>query len=56
MTDMLSEKALAESGLINALGTQKLIADHLARRADHRKPLWALLGLMTWLQRQPPRS
>lgn len=56
MTDTLSEKALAETGLINALGAQKLIADHLARRADHRKPLWALLGLMTWLQRQPPRS
>ena len=52
MTDVLSPAAVAQTGLLDSAAVQRLIGEHLSQRADHRKPLWALLGLMTWLNRQ----
>ncbi len=32
-------------------GVEALISEHVAGRADHRKPLWALLSFVTWHRR-----
>lgn len=52
MTDVLAPAAVAQTGLLDTAAVQRLVDEHLTQRADHRKPLWALLGLMTWLNRQ----
>ena len=38
-------------GLLSAKGVGHLLEDHLACRADHRKPLFNLLALDLWCDR-----
>jgi asparagine synthase (glutamine-hydrolysing) len=42
---------IRERGLLSPEGVGALLEDHLARRADHRKPLFTLLALDLWCDR-----
>jgi asparagine synthase (glutamine-hydrolysing) len=49
----LLDGALVSRGWLVYGQMEKLIQQHLARKADHRHRLWALLWLGRWLERQP---
>ena len=49
--DLFSETRLKRGGLFNAGYVQTLLAEHLARRRDHRKLLWTLLVFELWRER-----
>ena len=51
LTDTLAPKRLENLPFLNSPGVQSLVQEHLMGRADHRKPLWALLCLVTWHDR-----
>lgn len=51
LTDALAPARLQHLPYLNAAGVQQIVAEHLAGRADHRKPLWALLCLTSWQDR-----
>jgi asparagine synthase (glutamine-hydrolysing) len=51
LTDALAPARVAELPYLNAPGVQQLVQEHLDGRADHRKPLWALLCLTSWTDR-----
>ncbi len=51
LTDALAPAQLAKLPYLNAPGVQQLVREHLDGRADHRKPLWALLCLTSWTDR-----
>ena len=53
LTDALAPSRLAKLPYLNAQGVQQLVKEHLDGRADHRKPLWALLCLTNWTDRLP---
>lgn len=48
MQRRFSEERVATRGLFDFVGVQTLIDDHLAHRADYRKPLFALLAFDLW--------
>jgi len=49
--ETLSEEKLRREGIFNAVFVRRLLQEHLAGRADHRKPLWALLCFQLWHDR-----
>lgn len=48
--ELLAEDALREDGFFDPKAVRALLADHLAGRHDHRKPLWSLLAFQLWLR------
>jgi asparagine synthase (glutamine-hydrolysing) len=48
MMEMLSEERLKRQEIFNPTVVQRLVADHLARRANNRKKLWNLLIFQLW--------
>ncbi len=46
-----SPERVAARGLLSSAGVEQLLAEHQARVADHRKPLFALLALDLWCDR-----
>ncbi len=51
LTDALAPARVAQLPYLNGSGVQRLVKEHLDGRADHRKPLWALLCLTSWTDR-----
>ena len=49
--ELLSPAALASDGLLDGPLVTRLVDDHLARRANHRKVLWQLLLWRLWRTR-----
>jgi asparagine synthase (glutamine-hydrolysing) len=47
---LLSPERLRGDGLVNATYVAELLAEHRAGRANHAKPLWALIMLQYWLE------
>lgn len=50
--DVLSPRAVANDGVFDPDAVGALLAEHRARRRDHRKVLWALLMWMLWRRRR----
>jgi asparagine synthase (glutamine-hydrolysing) len=48
LEDTLSERRLREANLLRPAAVRRLVEDHVAGRANHRKPLWTLLALELW--------
>ncbi|MDB5098505.1 MAG: asparagine synthase, glutamine-hydrolyzing [Cyanobacteria bacterium RYN_339] len=48
MRDMLSAERIRAGGLFDPVAVERLMADHLAGRHDHRKQLWTLLMFEWW--------
>ncbi len=46
-----SRERVEARGLFSWAGIERLIDEHLTRRADHRKPLFTLLALDLWCDR-----
>ena len=51
LDEMLAESKLKRQGLFNAAFVRRLLAEHWAKRADHRKPLWTLFCFQLWYDR-----
>jgi asparagine synthase (glutamine-hydrolysing) len=49
--DALLGGALADDGLIETAPVQRLLDAHVAGKAENSRPLWALLMLSLWLER-----
>jgi asparagine synthase (glutamine-hydrolysing) len=49
MEEALSEARLSRTGLFSPSAVRRLVDEHTAGRANHRKPLWTLLAFQTWL-------
>ncbi len=49
--DLLSPGRLKRQGIWQPEAIQRMLAEHDAGTADHRKPLWTLLALQMWLDR-----
>jgi asparagine synthase (glutamine-hydrolysing) len=47
---LLSPERLRGDGLVNEVYVAELLAEHRAGRANHAKPLWALVMLQYWLE------
>ena len=47
---LLAPKRLHDDGLVNEKYVTALLAEHRAGRANHAKPLWALVMLQYWLE------
>ncbi len=47
-SDHLSPSRVRDQGLFEPRAVQRLLAEHVARRADHSRPLWTLLVLSVW--------
>jgi len=56
MAALLSEDRLKRQGIFRPSFTHRLVADHLARRADNRKQLWNLLIFQLWWDNFGSRS
>ncbi|MCC7071808.1 MAG: asparagine synthase (glutamine-hydrolyzing) [Deltaproteobacteria bacterium] len=54
--ELLSPAALADDGLLDAPFVTRLVDEHLARRANHRKVLWQVLLWRLWRTRTVPAS
>ncbi|MBF0481404.1 MAG: asparagine synthase (glutamine-hydrolyzing) [Desulfovibrionaceae bacterium] len=54
MEELLGEEHLRAQGLFNPAPVGRLVAEHLAGTADHRRPLWTLLVLQIWLRKNDP--
>lgn len=52
--DLLSEPRLRREGLLDPAEVQRLLHEHEAGLADHRKPLWTILAFELWLDRYGP--
>lgn len=50
-TELLSADRVRQAGIFRPEEVSRLLADHLAGRADHRKKLWTLLMFEQWRQR-----
>ncbi len=48
--DTLSPARLKRDGWLDPQTIQTMIQDHLAGKANHRKPLWTLLAFHAWLE------
>ncbi len=51
LCDSLTPNVLSASGFFNPTAVQRLIEEHLARKADHSKALWEILVFQLWLNR-----
>jgi asparagine synthase (glutamine-hydrolysing) len=51
LTDTLAPARLRRHGIFNQTHVQRLVDEHLQRRRDHRKQLWALLLFELWRER-----
>jgi asparagine synthase (glutamine-hydrolysing) len=51
LRERFSVERVKTRGLLNAGGVNRLLDEHLERRADHRKPLFTLLALDLWCDR-----
>jgi asparagine synthase (glutamine-hydrolysing) len=49
--ERLSPAALARDGLLDPVPVARLLDEHVARRADHSRPLWGLLCFTLWRER-----
>lgn len=49
--DTLASSELVRAGVISAPAAGRLLDEHQARRADHSRPIWALLVLAVWYDR-----
>ncbi|HEX7828481.1 MAG TPA: asparagine synthase (glutamine-hydrolyzing) [Thermoanaerobaculia bacterium] len=47
---LLAPERLREHGLVDATRITNLLAEHRANRANHAKPLWAVMMLEYWLE------
>ncbi|HSG49719.1 MAG TPA: asparagine synthase-related protein, partial [Longimicrobiales bacterium] len=48
LLDTCSPERVAATGLFRAEAVTALVDEHLARRHDHGRPLWALMNFMMW--------
>ncbi|MSP90856.1 MAG: asparagine synthase (glutamine-hydrolyzing) [Myxococcales bacterium] len=51
LEDVLAPARLRRLPWLHADGVRRLVDEHVTLRADHRKPLWALLSFVTWHDR-----
>jgi asparagine synthase (glutamine-hydrolysing) len=51
LLDTLTESAVKETGLFRWEGIEKLLRDHLERRANLGYHLWGLMTLFVWIKR-----
>ncbi len=51
LRERFSPARVEARGLLSPAGIAALLEEHLARRADHRKPLFTLLALDLWCDR-----
>jgi asparagine synthase (glutamine-hydrolysing) len=51
LLDALNPSTLKADGLFDPEAVGRLVDEHFARRADHRKPLWALFVFQNWYER-----
>ncbi len=49
--DLLSDAVLGQVPFMDPALPRRLWREHLAKKADHRKPLWALLCFLYWWRR-----
>jgi asparagine synthase (glutamine-hydrolysing) len=54
VSQVLAPARLDRHGLVDSTFTQQLLDEHRARKADHAKPLWAVIMLQLWLERWQP--
>ncbi|MDY0061737.1 MAG: asparagine synthase (glutamine-hydrolyzing) [Myxococcota bacterium] len=52
---LLDPYRLEREGYFRGREVERLVREHLAGRADHRKPLWTLMVFQLWLERHGPR-
>jgi asparagine synthase (glutamine-hydrolysing) len=50
LLDTISEDAVRASGLFHWTGVEKILADHLDRRANLGYHLWGLMILLLWMK------
>jgi len=50
LLDTISEDAVRSSGLFHWTGVEKILADHLERRANLGYHLWGLMILLLWMK------
>ncbi len=50
MRDVLLSRRAAQRGLVRPATVERLVAQHLSRRADHGARLWTLLALELWFR------
>jgi asparagine synthase (glutamine-hydrolysing) len=53
--ELLSPRSLARAPYLDPEVAARLWREHLAGKADHRKPLWTLLCLLSWVERWKPQ-
>jgi asparagine synthase (glutamine-hydrolysing) len=56
LEETLHPDRLGRVGLLNPKGVSQLVAEHMARRRDHRKILWTLLAFERWRETYLPRT
>ncbi|HWW62508.1 MAG TPA: asparagine synthase C-terminal domain-containing protein, partial [Thermoanaerobaculia bacterium] len=47
---LLAPEQLRRDGIVNEQYVRELLGEHRAGRANHAKPLWALITLQAWLE------
>ena len=50
MDRLLDPKRLREQGFVDEASITQLLAEHRSGRANHAKPLWAVVMLGYWLE------
>jgi asparagine synthase (glutamine-hydrolysing) len=55
VAELLSEERLTRQGLFAPAVVRRLIQEHVARKANHRKKLWTLLAFQLWFDRWGPK-
>jgi asparagine synthase (glutamine-hydrolysing) len=51
LDETLNPEKLARDGIFNAPYVRRMLEEHWASRADHRKPLWTLFCFQLWFDR-----
>ncbi len=54
IVDALDAARLSREGFFNGLAVRRLLDEHMAGAADHRKPLWSLFVFQQWMSSQQP--